>query len=160
MKSKMKNNSLMVEEAYQVMKTLTSKPEKDEHNIFGEHVAHKIRKLHTNYSKNTVQYLINNILYEAELGKYNDPPPNQSSYFNNNNNYSSTLPGYYSQASLISDSNDSNSNFSSSEISCQSSPNNNNNPYIPSMRQENSNISNFLIIPESNDNSLDTLIHY
>ncbi|KAF0717262.1 MADF domain-containing protein [Aphis craccivora] len=31
----------------------------------------------TNYSKITVQHLINNILWEAELGKYDNPPVNQ-----------------------------------------------------------------------------------
>jgi len=37
----------------------------------------KISKLSTNYAKITVQHLINNILYEAELGKYDNPPVNQ-----------------------------------------------------------------------------------
>lgn len=57
------------------MKSMVNKQEKrDEYNVFGEIVACKIRKLQTDYSKSTVQHLINNILYDAELGKYNNPP--------------------------------------------------------------------------------------
>lgn len=64
----------MANEAYEVMKTLVGKKvERDEYQIYGEHVACKIRKLTTDYAKSTVQHIINNILYEAELGKYNYP---------------------------------------------------------------------------------------
>lgn len=44
---------------------------RDEFNIFGDHIANKIRKLPTIHAQNTVQHLISNLLYEAELGKYN-----------------------------------------------------------------------------------------
>lgn len=44
---------------------------RDEFNIFGEHIANKIRKLPSVHAQNTVQHLISNLLYEAELGKYN-----------------------------------------------------------------------------------------
>lgn len=44
---------------------------RDEFNIFGEHIANKIRKLPTAHAQNTVQHLISNLLYEAELGKFN-----------------------------------------------------------------------------------------
>lgn len=65
----------MANEAYEIMKTLTNKKvERDEYQIYGEHIACKIRKLSTDYAKSTVQHLMNNILYEAELGKYNHPP--------------------------------------------------------------------------------------
>jgi hypothetical protein len=52
---------------------VNSQEKRDEYNVFGEIVACKIRKLPTDYSKSTVQHLINNILYHAELGKYNNP---------------------------------------------------------------------------------------
>lgn len=46
-------------------------PGRDEFFIFGEHIANKIRKLPSVHAQNTVQHLISNLLYEAELGKYN-----------------------------------------------------------------------------------------
>lgn len=49
-----------------------TKEPRDEYQIYGELVACKIRKLPTAHAKNTVQHLINNILYEASLGKYNE----------------------------------------------------------------------------------------
>lgn len=67
-----KTKTSMTNEAYEVMKTLVAKTvERDEYQIYGEHVACKIRKLTTDYAKSTVQHFINSILYEAELGKYN-----------------------------------------------------------------------------------------
>jgi hypothetical protein len=65
----------MAEEAYEVMNSMVKSQENgDEYNVFGEIVVCKIRKLPIDYSKSTVQHLINNILYDAELGKYNNPP--------------------------------------------------------------------------------------
>lgn len=43
---------------------------RDEFNIFGEHIANKIRKLPSTHAQNTIQHLISNLLYDAELGKY------------------------------------------------------------------------------------------
>jgi hypothetical protein len=37
-------------------------------------VAHKLRHLRIQYAQCTVQHLINNLPYEAELGKYDEPP--------------------------------------------------------------------------------------
>lgn len=63
----------MAEEAYEVMKSMVNRQEKrDEYYVFGEMIACKIKKLPTEYSKSTVQHLINNISYD-ELGKYNNP---------------------------------------------------------------------------------------
>ncbi|KAM7358646.1 dpt-YFP repressor by overexpression [Cochliomyia hominivorax] len=42
----------------------------DEYGVFGEYVAITIRKLKTSKAKIVVKHLINNLLYEAELGKY------------------------------------------------------------------------------------------
>lgn len=64
-------------EPYEVMESSfnsTNSAEKDDCQIFGEYVASKIRRLRTEYAKNTVQHLINNILYDAFLGKYDSPP--------------------------------------------------------------------------------------
>lgn len=70
-----KDSTSMAEEAYQVMKSLSQKNEdRDEYDNFGQHVACKIRKLSTTYSKSTVQYHINNIIYQAELVQYDQPP--------------------------------------------------------------------------------------
>ncbi|XP_041985854.1 uncharacterized protein LOC121738084 isoform X1 [Aricia agestis] len=49
---------------------------RDEFDIFGEHVAMKIRNLNNSNAKHKTQYLINNILYNAAMGEYdsnNDP---------------------------------------------------------------------------------------
>ncbi|XP_037811926.1 myosin-G heavy chain isoform X1 [Lucilia sericata] len=42
----------------------------DEYGVFGEYVAITIRKLKTSKAKIVVKHLINNLLYEAEMGKY------------------------------------------------------------------------------------------
>ncbi|XP_016987640.1 uncharacterized protein LOC108050456 [Drosophila rhopaloa] len=47
----------------------------DEYGVFGEYVAVTIRKLKTSKSKIVVKHLINNLLYEAELGKYDQGMP-------------------------------------------------------------------------------------
>ncbi|KAH8269975.1 hypothetical protein KR018_001276 [Drosophila ironensis] len=47
----------------------------DEYGVFGEYVAITIRKLKTSKSKIVVKHLINNLLYEAELGKYDHGMP-------------------------------------------------------------------------------------
>jgi len=53
-KFKRKNDNCTIEKAYHVMKSLTAgKQKKDEYSIFGDHVRNKIRKLPTNYAKNT-----------------------------------------------------------------------------------------------------------
>ncbi|XP_017138764.1 AF4/FMR2 family member 4 [Drosophila miranda] len=47
----------------------------DEYGVFGEYVAITIRKLKTSKSKIAVKHLINNLLYEAELGAYDQGIP-------------------------------------------------------------------------------------
>lgn len=54
-------------------KIFQGRKERDEYDIFGEQVACKLRKL-SNYGKITVQHIINNVLWEAELGKYDNHP--------------------------------------------------------------------------------------
>lgn len=82
------DNTSMVDEPYHVTKSLYQKNEdKDEFDNFGQHIACKIRKLSTSYAKNTVQNLITNLIYQAELGQYDQPSQSvtyihQTPYFN------------------------------------------------------------------------------
>lgn len=46
---------------------------KDQYTAFGEHVGMRIRDISSPYAKTIVKHLISNILFEAELGKYNNP---------------------------------------------------------------------------------------
>lgn len=86
----------MAEEAYEVMKSLVCKQgQRDEYHVFGEHVGYKIRKLPTDYAKSTVEYLINNILYEAETGKYDFPPQQQYQYVQQPYNQSQSVSAPY-----------------------------------------------------------------
>lgn len=50
----------------------------DDFDIFGELVARKLRKLRTPYAQATVQHVISNILYEAEIGQYDIPTNTQA----------------------------------------------------------------------------------
>lgn len=59
---------------------------RDEFNIFGEHIANKIRKLSSTHAQNTVQHLISNLLYEAELGKFNFRERSNGNVTNSNSN--------------------------------------------------------------------------
>lgn len=49
-------------------------------------MARKVRGLRTHYAQCTVQHLINNLLYDGELGKY-DVPPHTFQIPTNYNNY-------------------------------------------------------------------------
>lgn len=84
----------MAEEAYDVMKNVINKP-RDKYQIYKEHIVCKLKNLPTDYSRNTVQHLFNNIIYEAQIGKYNDPSryyPQQleGHLFNRYDQYSNT----------------------------------------------------------------------
>lgn len=52
---------------------------RDEFVIFGEDIANSIRKLNTDYARNTVKFKIQTVLYEASLVYY-DQPPNMAYY--------------------------------------------------------------------------------
>lgn len=45
----------------------------DDFDVFGDIVARKLRRFRTRCAQITVQHLINNILYEAEMGRYDEP---------------------------------------------------------------------------------------
>ncbi|KAK3885992.1 hypothetical protein Pcinc_009819 [Petrolisthes cinctipes] len=50
--------------------------EKDEFEVFGEYIAANMKKLGTNHAKATVKHMINNIIYQAELGHFDHPSEN------------------------------------------------------------------------------------
>lgn len=58
------------DEAYAILKESVNKP-RDASTVFGEYVATKHRQ-YSAYTKNLVEHAINNILFEADMGKY-DP---------------------------------------------------------------------------------------
>lgn len=59
------------DEAYAILKNAVNN-ERDASTVFGEYVATKHRK-YSCYTKNVIEHLINTILYDADMGKYDDP---------------------------------------------------------------------------------------
>ncbi|KAL4719542.1 hypothetical protein ACJJTC_019873 [Scirpophaga incertulas] len=43
---------------------------RDDNALYGDYVASKLRNIRSRHARNTVQYLINQILYNADLGQY------------------------------------------------------------------------------------------
>lgn len=77
------------EEAYAVLKESTNK---DEHSTYGEYVANEIRKLQPT-AQTIVKHLINNILFDAAMGKYNTPPFLEGVHLHSSlQNYSGSSP--------------------------------------------------------------------
>lgn len=69
-----KDNDSRKEEAYNLMKELRdNKRQRDNFDVFGEHVACKIRSLNSPFAQNTVEHIISNTLFEASMGKYDNP---------------------------------------------------------------------------------------
>lgn len=92
--SKFNESEDRTQEVFEMMKSINeSRKERnerknDDFDAFGEIVARKVRGLRTHYAQCTIQHLINNLLYDGELGKYDVPPqtfqvPINSSYYNN-----------------------------------------------------------------------------
>lgn len=71
------NTNTDAKEALQMMKFVYHKTQtveiRDKYSILGELVGHTIRNLKTDFSKVTVEHQIHNILYEAQIGKYDFP---------------------------------------------------------------------------------------
>ncbi|KAK7072330.1 hypothetical protein SK128_019299 [Halocaridina rubra] len=77
------NDDSMVQEAYNVMKTLQNRcNERDEHQAFAEFIAYKLRGLKTQHARSTVQHKIHNILHYAEMGHYDNPAEHNHHCFN------------------------------------------------------------------------------
>lgn len=76
----------------------------DKYSLFGEQASFKLRKLTTERVRNIIQYKINIILYETEMGMFNienpaSPPALSSLYFSHRLPYSQlTCPYPYSQS--------------------------------------------------------------
>ncbi|CAI6357804.1 unnamed protein product [Macrosiphum euphorbiae] len=68
------------------MKVAQNAAQIDDFDAFGDVVARKVRGLRTHYAQCTIQHLINNLLYDGELGKY-DFPPRTFEVPTNYNNY-------------------------------------------------------------------------
>ncbi|XP_072392420.1 uncharacterized protein [Diabrotica undecimpunctata] len=67
-------NLPIVNEAVNLMRFITTKrAEKDEFSLFGEQVAMKLRKIVAPFARFSVQNIINTVLFEAEMGKYDNP---------------------------------------------------------------------------------------
>jgi len=63
-----------------------SRMEREEKNLdevdvmFGDLVSRKLRVLRTRYAQCAVQNLMSNLLYEGEMGKYDEPPQRNNCY--------------------------------------------------------------------------------
>ncbi|KAK4878708.1 hypothetical protein RN001_011214 [Aquatica leii] len=70
-------NMPVVNEAINLMKSIQSRKmqDRDEFSEFGEQVAMKMRKLSSPHAKFAVQNATNSILFEAEMGRFDNPPP-------------------------------------------------------------------------------------
>lgn len=61
-------------EAINILKSIQAKrQDKDEFAVFGEEVAIKLRKIPSPHARFMAQTIINNTLFEAEMGKYDGP---------------------------------------------------------------------------------------
>ncbi|KAK4884071.1 hypothetical protein RN001_000342 [Aquatica leii] len=97
----------VVNEAINLMKSIQSRKmqDQDEFSAFGEQLAMKMRKLS---SPHAVQNAINSILFEAEMGRFDNPPPplfhhNPTAIYNTNLplNIPPQFPLYCSPSPLI-----------------------------------------------------------
>lgn len=79
--SKMRKLDAQFNEAIDVIKSVSNKigrnkpaaqTTKSTDDVFGEYVASKLRG-YSDYTKNFVQHKINNILFDADMGLYNQP---------------------------------------------------------------------------------------
>ncbi|XP_046141329.1 uncharacterized protein LOC114881507 [Osmia bicornis bicornis] len=62
-----------LEEAYQIMKQSTAKEQPNECDIYSKHIANKLRK-YTHRTRAQVEWAINNILFEADMGMFDQAP--------------------------------------------------------------------------------------
>lgn len=66
----------VINEAVNLMRSISNKrAEKDEYSLFGEQVAMKLRKLVSPYARFSAQNVINNALFDAEMGKFDNNAP-------------------------------------------------------------------------------------
>lgn len=90
--SKFNESEDRTQEVFEMMKSINesrkerNEKKNDDFDAFGDIVARKVRGLRTHYAQWTIQHLINNLLYDGELGKY-DVPPHTFQVPTNYNNY-------------------------------------------------------------------------
>lgn len=67
----------MANEAYITMKSMEGRAnmsvQRDEYDAFGEYVAHSLRNLKTKHAKVMVKHEINALLFQGEMGHYDEP---------------------------------------------------------------------------------------
>lgn len=72
-RSAIKTKDSRAEEAYEILKdTVKNRSFRDASTIYGEHIASKHRT-YSQYTRNVIEHLIGNILFDADMGKYNAP---------------------------------------------------------------------------------------
>lgn len=90
--SKFNESEDRTQKVFEIMKSINesrkehNKKRNEDFDAFGDIVARKVCGLRTHYAQCTVQHLINNLLYDGELGKY-DVPPHTFQISTNYNNY-------------------------------------------------------------------------
>lgn len=61
------------DETCRIQKTVFEmKRGRDEYDLFGEQIAYKLRKLQNDRVRSNVQHIINTVLWEAALGRYDN----------------------------------------------------------------------------------------
>ncbi|XP_028144206.2 uncharacterized protein LOC114337857 [Diabrotica virgifera virgifera] len=115
------------EEAYKIIQDIQNKRQRDKFDVFGEHMACKIRDLNTTCAQNIVEHLIGNILFDASMGKYDYGMPQSTNTYEpilsmqpstrpqSHSSYCST-PAISPAETYIQNSSDSSTAFGSSNI--------------------------------------------
>lgn len=81
-KRRLKPNDAAIEKTLEMVDSLIrNRKDVDEYTLFGEQIAFKLRTLKTDYARITVQHHINNLIYEAQLGKYDYPETQNQGYY-------------------------------------------------------------------------------
>jgi hypothetical protein len=81
-KRRLNPNDAAIEKTLEMVESLIrNKRDVDEYTLFGEQIAFKLRTLKTDYARITVQHHINNLIYEAQLGKYDHPQTQNQGYY-------------------------------------------------------------------------------
>lgn len=81
-KRRLNPNDVAIEKTLNMVNSLVhNRKDVDEYTLFGEQIAFKLRSLKTDYARITVQHHINNLIYEAQLGKYDYSQTQNQGYY-------------------------------------------------------------------------------
>lgn len=80
-----KNDDTKLDEAFAILKESVAAPPPDACATYGAHVGNKLRN-YNQLVRIQVEHKINNILYDADMGKYNVPNPYHHEVYNSGNN--------------------------------------------------------------------------